>query len=1230
MRTRQILMQKVALQLLKDLKSEHALQNFLQQTMNIFGAANASIFLSEEADPSFVRLCVGIGLDAGLIGLRTNVSEGAVGEVYRTGKAFVVNNYQTWPGRMNDPRFSRVTTSISLPLQTEEQIIGVLQLSWNDRVHKLDESELKIWEQISVLAAVAVTSAMVFDQIRREKTITDTILETFPGVFYLFDEQGCPVRWNRKMEELTGYNAAEISRMNSQDFFRETAPKLYAKQLARVFRDGYAEFETDIRKKDGSWIRVHLNGAPLTINGRRHIIGAGIDITDRYQAEKKLAHSEEKIRNLIDCSPLGMHLYTLNDQGDLIFSMANPTVDRLLGVAHDDLLGKKIEDAFPPLSETDLPDLLRAVARGNLPTQIFETSYRDDRVEGDYFVTVFHIAENAVAATFMDITQRKRMEEELRRHRDQLEQLVDSRTTALSAVNQELTAMNEEMATLNEELNKTNQQLLNEIELRRIKEQELLLREQQYRAATRLVLRSSQDVDVSLKSILKDALHLVGAPAGYIGLYNEVEKLVQFRHSIGPIDFISLTPRPSDWGVMGQVVTSGEPQYIEDYRNDPRRVNEPALERVTSLLSIPLKHAHRLVGVLSAHWLDTPGQLSSESIEIFRQYAELAAAVLDRDEMQNRLAQKNELLQGLADAAAALLDELDLKSVLDGILEKTIAMTGIPHGFVYLFDLNGHSGGFQIGKGRYGRRLDFSFDLNSGILAEVIRTDKMVLVSDYAHWPHRLTSPPYHEMSLIMQAPLKIGDKLIGILCLAAFGEPVSLDSDKLEAVEHLASIAAIAVKNAISHDETRKLAYYDTLTGLANRANLNLWLEAEMIKARNSQSCGALFFIDLDDLKTINDTLGHSLGDGVIIAAGNHIREAMGLQAFIARIGGDEFVVIWPGQSDRTIIAQMADHLVQSLSQEYMISGERVHMSASVGVALYPGDGLTPDDILKNADSAMYAAKRSGRNCWSFFENTLQAEAYEKMILTNSLRRALERDELTLQFQPKVSLPDKKIAGFEALLRWNSAEHGPVSPFKFIPFAEQSGLIVPIGEWVIKEAGHFARQLEDKGLKDLHVAVNISPRQLSEEHFIDMVRDTIQKNSIAPDQLEFEVTESVLMETMEESIQKLMELRTLGVGIALDDFGTGYSSLTYLRRLPVDTLKVDKSFIDGILGDEVQADLVGAIIDMAHTLNLTVVAEGVENEAQAEKLHQYRCDCIQGYVFSRPVHETTALALLQ
>ena len=1229
MLNRQLMMQKIALQLLSDLKSERALQDFLQQTMNIFGAANAAIFLMEEDNPAWLRLRVGAGMDAELVGLRIQVTEGAIGEVYQTGKLLIINDYQSWPKRINDPRFARITTSISLPLRTEEQFLGVLQLSWNDTVHSIDHAEIKVLEQVSLLVAVAVTSAMLFDQLRREKAITDIILDTFPGVFYLFDEEGRTVRWNRKLEELTGYSTEDLYRMNCRDFFLENDVELLTTKIEQIFRDGFADFETDLKRKDGTRIRVYYSGAPIVINGRRHIIGAGIDITRRHEALAALQRSEEKFRNMIEFSPLGMHLYTLNNQGELRLSMSNPTADRILGVSHNELLGKTIEDAFPALTETELPDLYRAVARNEIPAQTFETAYEDGRIQGDYFVTVFHIADNAMATTFMDITLRKRMEEELRRHHDQLEELVENRTVALSAANQELTAINEEMATLNQELQKTNQHLLNEIELRQAKERELVLREQQYRAATRLLTRPVQDVDSTLKSILADALQLVKAPAGYIGLYNEIDQTVQFRQSIGPINFMSLSPRPTDWGVMGQVVTSRSPQYIEDYRNYPHRVSEPAFSRVASLLSFPLKHGDRLIGVLSAHWLDTPCQLSGETIEVFRQYADLASTVLERDEIQNKLARKNELLQGLSATSAALLGELDLDAVLRGILDKTIVLTGIAHGFVYLFEQNGHNGGFQIGQGRYSGNHDFSAELNGGILSEVIRTHKMVIIKDYAHWPQRLNTPLHREITLVMQAPLKIGDKLIGIICLAAFGEAVSLDPDKLEAVEHLAYIASIAVKNAINHDETRKLAYYDTLTGLANRANLNLWLEAEMIKARNGVTRGAVFFVDLDDLKTINDTLGHSLGDGVIIAAGNHIREAVGPQAFIARIGGDEFVVILPGLNDRAAIGTLADHLVSSLSQEYNISGERVHMSASVGVALYPENGLTPDDILKNADSAMYAAKRNGRNCWSFFESALETEAYEKMVLTNSLRRALELNELTLQFQPKVQLPDKKITGFEALLRWNSAEHGPVSPIKFIPYAEQSGLIVSIGQWVIQEACRFVRRLAERGIRDLRVAINISPRQLSEEHFLDMVREAIGDSSIAPEQLEFEVTESMLIETMEESIRKLIELRNLGVGISLDDFGTGYSSLTYLRRLPVDTLKVDKSFIEDILDDEVQADLVGSIIDMAHTLNLTVVAEGVETDAQVEKLHQYHCDCLQGYVFSTPVPVEAALTLL-
>ena len=604
--------------------------------------------------------------------------------------------------------------------------------------------------------------------------------------------------------------------------------------------------------------------------------------------------------------------------------------------------------------------------------------------------------------------------------------------------------------------------------------------------------------------------------------------------------------------------------------------------------------------------------------------------VSERNHAQDKIVRKNELLRTLADTTETLLGELDLSAVLQQILDKAIAYTGLPHGFVQLFEPESNVGAIRAGVGVYAAQVGTAAKVEGGVYAEVIRTGKLVVVEDYANWPGRLTTPRQAGLSRGLQAPLKINDKFIGLIGLAAFGEPGSIDEDKLTVVEHLAGIASIAIKNALSHDEARTLAYQDVLTGLANRVSLNRWLETEMQRTRCEQAHGALFFIDMDDLKTINDTFGHSLGDEVIVTAARHIQDAVGKDGFLARIGGDEFVVGLPGNSDRLAVSILAERLLQYLSHDYEISGQHIHMSASIGITLYPKDGDTPDEILKNADSAMYAAKRSGRNCWSFYEPVLQTEAFEKMTLTNSLRRALDREELLLHFQPTIQLTDRRIVGFEALLRWNSPEHGAVPPARFIPYAEQSGIIIPLGYWVVIEACRFAQKLCERGRDDICVAVNISSRQLADANFIAMVRSAIRESGIRPAQLEIEVTESVLIESIEESIKKLVALKEIGVKIALDDFGTGYSSLTYLRRLPVGTLKVDKSFIDDILADRTQADLVGYIIDMAHTLNLSVVAEGVESEAQLEKLHQYDCDCIQGYVFSRPLPAEEALRLLE
>ena len=336
---------------------------------------------------------------------------------------------------------------------------------------------------------------------------------------------------------------------------------------------------------------------------------------------------------------------------------------------------------------------------------------------------------------------------------------------------------------------------------------------------------------------------------------------------------------------------------------------------------------------------------------------------------------------------------------------------------------------------------------------------------------------------MLLQTPLKIDGRIIGFIALIAFGEAVALDEEKIAAVSQLTTVASAAVKNALQHKETISLAFHDPLTGLPNLASLKKQLAAEMKQAQLGNARGALFFIDLDDLKTVNDTFGHSFGDEVIITASRHILSILGENSFVARLGGDEFVAILPCDTDRARIATLAETVVQKLSQEYILSGQRIHMSASIGITLYPEDSATAEDALKNADSAMYAAKGAGRNCWRFYEQSLLKEAYERILLTNSLRRALENGELSLHYQPKVNAENIQIIGFEALLRWNSPEHGCGPPDRFIPFAEQSGVILPIGRWVFAEACRFARELADMGLSRLHIAVNISPRQLSAAH---------------------------------------------------------------------------------------------------------------------------------------------------
>ena len=564
---------------------------------------------------------------------------------------------------------------------------------------------------------------------------------------------------------------------------------------------------------------------------------------------------------------------------------------------------------------------------------------------------------------------------------------------------------------------------------------------------------------------------------------------------------------------------------------------------------------------------------------------------------------------------------------LEIILRNALELVEAPSGYIGLYDVNAHEFVLHHAKGLHAQRIQKAFPMGIGMQGQVYASGELLYVEDYRVYPERISDTYLSNMTNIIMLPLKNGSDVCGVFAASWEDEVHRIQEEDVETLRQFADLASVVLERIQAQEVIHHMAFHDALTGLPNRAGLQARLREEL-DAEQEKKNGALFFVDMDDLKAINDNFGHSSGDHVIITAGNILCRTLGEDAFVSRLGGDEFIALLPAV-EREAAGAMAKQVIQALGCEYNVAGRQLHLSASLGVALYPDDGVAAEELLKRADSAMYAAKRAGRNCWRFYETALSDEAYERMVLTNSLRRALENKELFLQYQPQLDLLTGRVNGFEALLRWRSEEHGFVSPAKFIPIAEESGLILTIGAWVLGEAARFAKRLAARGLGQVHIAVNISPKQLLAADFVAQVQEILTREGVAMEQMVLEVTEGIMIESMEESIGKLWELRKMGLLLALDDFGTGYSSLTYLKHLPINILKMDKSFINVEEMEGTQEEMIASIISLGHTLGMVLVAEGVETEVQKEVLKRRGCDCLQGYIFSRPVDAEEALKFL-
>lgn len=456
----------------------------------------------------------------------------------------------------------------------------------------------------------------------------------------------------------------------------------------------------------------------------------------------------------------------------------------------------------------------------------------------------------------------------------------------------------------------------------------------------------------------------------------------------------------------------------------------------------------------------------------------------------------------------------------------------------------------------------------------------------------------------------EVGIALLGVLNILVLGIIIWWNAKTLGVIDYQAS--------------------HDSLTGLPNRKMFSDLLSNSLINASRRQGKASVMFLDLDRFNKINDILGHDVGDRLLQATAQRLTTCFREYNIIARWGGDEFTILLPYLNNTDYAAKVAQKILDVFKQPFIIDNHYLHITCSIGIAIYPENGQDSDTLIKNADVALYNVKRNGRNNYIFYSPTINAEDSELLILENRLHHAWDRGEILLYYQPRVNITTGKITGIEALVRWKSPELGFVPPVKFIPIAEETGLIVPLGEWILYKACTEMKAWIDRGLSDIRVAVNLSARQFQQSDLVPLVTQTLRRTGLDAKFLELEITETIAMQNIKSSKEKLNQLSEMGIHISMDDFGTGYSSLCYLKQFPLHSLKIDRSFVKDITFDPCDLAIASAIVALGKGLNINVVAEGVETEAQLDYLRQLGCAEIQGYLFSPPLPAKDTIKLLK
>jgi diguanylate cyclase (GGDEF)-like protein len=519
------------------------------------------------------------------------------------------------------------------------------------------------------------------------------------------------------------------------------------------------------------------------------------------------------------------------------------------------------------------------------------------------------------------------------------------------------------------------------------------------------------------------------------------------------------------------------------------------------------------------------------------------------------------------------------------------------------------------------------FPEGRGLLGIVVRENQALRLDDLSRDPRSTGFPAHHPpMKTLLAVPISHLHHVYGRIYLCdKFDDTPFSPEDEVLALSFAHSLSLV-LDNAREMEEIRQaqhrldfVAHYDSLTGLPNRTLFLDRLQQAIAQATRNDKCIGLLFLDIDNFKFINDTLGHAHGDELLKGAAQRVRECIRGNDTVARLGGDEFTIMLVELDDGQHAAAVAKKVLDAVAKPFLLDEHESYVTASIGIAVYPGDGNSIQLLLKHADTAMYHAKAQGKNNYQFYAPGMNEKAQQRLTVEQHLRRALENGEFTLYYQPQVDLANGGIVGVEGLLRWTCYQLGPVPPSEFIPIAEETGLIAPIGEWVIETACRQARQWHVQGHDRLRMAINLSSLQFRQKNLARDIWRILEESGLRAEFLELEITESALMQSTDNTIAMLKQLKEIGVHFSIDDFGTGYSSLSYLKRFPISSLKIDQSFVRDIASDADDAAIVIAIIAMAESLKLNTVAEGVETVAQLDFLREHGCRTAQGYYFGRP-----------